>query len=279
MEPLNEPAPPEARPEPQPEPVGDDPAPKLKGKKAARPLREWETPEALAAYDSVTITEVNELVADVDVARDEFTTKREDAKEAKREWEAKRDVLLAYVKERKAGRGKPEQKTLLDYDPVAHGPVPVPPAPLLTEGPPLTPDPIDELWRRYPLERFNIRGMTDRDIEILAAGERKGGAATIPCRTVGELANYTAGDGTVPRHITDFRGLGAAGATRIDAALELFWGWWNGGGRDEYAAEVGVKRADHAPESGGGAEVDGPAGGDGDGPSEPDAPAGGGPAE
>ncbi len=236
-----------------------------KKRKAKKDVPDHLKPESLAAYDHDTVKLVNEQDKEIDELHASYTASKEETKERKMAWEAKRDTLQRVIKERKANRGKPVQKTLLDHAaPVAEEPGP---ADTIAAAPVQVPSALDELWREYPLARLTAYGMTEKDVEILASGERKGGLGTILVRTMGELANYSAGDGGVPRHISDFKGLGASGATRIDAAIENFWGWWNGGGLAEFAAERGIPSAVDPNQPGAGSGTAG-AGGEGNEPGE-----------
>lgn len=234
MEPTAE-VPPVTDQQPAETPVEEKP------KKRKKDVPEWQRPEVLAEYDAETLKLINSLDGEIDSLNDDFLAKKEAAKVAKAAWEAKRDELQRLIKERKNGRGKPVQKTLFEAAaPVASEPTPVEP---LAAIPVAEPSPLDSLWEQYPLDRCTVFGMTPRDIEVMAAGERKGGLPTYAVRTVGEMAKYTAGDGGIPRHIADFKGLGASGETRIGAALEGFWGWWNNGGLAEFAKEKGISSA------------------------------------
>jgi hypothetical protein len=223
-----------------PTPVTTEPA---EAKKADVP--EWLSPESLAKYDKQTLKLINKMDGEIDSLYDDALSKKAAAKEAKDAWEAKRDELQRIIKERKAGRGKPVQKTLFETTPATDEPAPAEPLEVI---PVATPSELDDLWKSFPLDRCETFGMTPRDIGILASGERKGGYAAYPVRTVGEMAEYTAGDGAHPRHVGDFRGLGASGETRIAAALEGFWGWWNKGGMAEYAKEKGLNSGGQDPQ-------------------------------
>lgn len=226
------------------DPVPGQPAGEEK-KRKKKEVPEWQRPEVLAAYDNESVSLINAMDLEIDALFDDALAKKATAKVAKDGWEAKRDELGRLIKERKLGRGKPVQKTLFDQPAGKEEP---PPAFTVEAIPVATPSELENLWQSYPLDRCGTFGMTPRDIDILASGERKGGYATYPVRTVGEMAAYTAGDGSNPRHIGDFRGLGSSGETRIGAALEGFWGWWNKGGMEEYAKEKGLTSGNPNPQ-------------------------------
>lgn len=102
--------------------------------------------------------------------------------------------------------------------------------------------PLAELWREFPLDRFEKFGLTTGDVEKLAAGEVKQGTG-FPLITVGDLRRFTSPFEHNPsycRNLTDIRGIGAAAAERIQDANANFWGWWNGGGAEEFAKEKGI---------------------------------------
>lgn len=234
--------------------------PDEKPKKRKKEVPEWQRPEALAEYDAATLKLINDLDGEIDSLFDDALSKKAAAKEAKDDWEAKRDEMQRVIKERKNNRGKPVQKTLFEAAaPVADEPTPVP----TVEAVPLAgPDPLEDLWKEFPIDRCTTFGLTARDVDILASGERKGGLPTYPVRTIGESALYSSGDGSVPRHFADFKGLGASGSDRIGAALEAFWGGWGKGGKEEFAKEKGLTSGNPTaqPDAGGGGED--PRGGD-----------------
>jgi hypothetical protein len=65
--------------------------------------------------------------------------------------------------------------------------------------------------------------------------------------------------------LSDFRGIGPGSAQRVLDAEQGFWGWWNNrGGKEAFALERGLIRADDPTDAGGGSEAAPAAGGDGD---------------
>lgn len=111
-----------------------------------------------------------------------------------------------------------------------------------------TADPAAEnnLWRSYPLDRWTRWGVTAKDIERLAAGEVKHGAAVAPVVTVGDLSDFThPAPGGYSRGYGDIKGIGTAGVDRISAGEEGFWGWWRwSGGCEEFVRERGATNGD-----------------------------------
>ncbi len=105
-------------------------------------------------------------------------------------------------------------------------------------------DPADrfpELWREYPIDRWERFGITPKDAEKLAAGEVKRETGRKPVRTVGDLSDFSKPTaGGYSRGYGDVKGIGAAGAERIADAEMGFWKWWNGGGLEEFARERGL---------------------------------------
>jgi hypothetical protein len=111
---------------------------------------------------------------------------------------------------------------------------------------------LADLWRHYPVARWTRFGLTAKDVERLEAGEVKRESAARPIRTVGDLSDFSRPTASgYSRGYADVKGIGAAGADRISEAETRFWGWWNDGGQDEYAAERGLKRAAIARSAGG----------------------------
>lgn len=98
-----------------------------------------------------------------------------------------------------------------------------------------------DLWREYPIERWEQFGVTPKDIEKLAAGEVKRESGRTPVVTVGDLSNFSTPTASgYTRGYADMKGIGAAGADRISAAEMAFWNWWGNGGDTEFARERGL---------------------------------------
>lgn len=77
------------------------------------------------------------------------------------------------------------------------------------------PEPVDLSWREVRLD--SLEGFTPKLLENLLSAN---------IATVGQLADFTSVNPTNPGHenrLTDIKGIGAAAATKIDAALEKFW--------------------------------------------------------
>lgn len=106
-----------------------------------------------------------------------------------------------------------------------------------------------DLYKQYPIERWTRFGLTAKDVEKLHAGETKGTATGLPIITMGDLQKFitpnTANPGYV-QSVTDIKGIGDAGATRIEEAQMQFWAWWRAGGEVEFAAEVAPKPVEAA---------------------------------
>jgi hypothetical protein len=104
-------------------------------------------------------------------------------------------------------------------------------------------DPLAELWREFPIDRWTEFGLTAADVKKLAAGEAKTGPSH-PIVTVGDLQRFTTPYPNNPdftRGYADVKGLGTAGADRISAAEERFWRAWRSEGLDRaFAFEKGI---------------------------------------
>lgn len=100
---------------------------------------------------------------------------------------------------------------------------------------------LSELWRDYPIERWTRFGLTDKDVERLAAGEVKHQTQRRPIVTVGDLSHFSAPTaGGFSHGYQDVKGIGTAGAARIAGAETKFWQWWNDGGQEAFARERGA---------------------------------------
>lgn len=184
------------------------------------------SPEDLAAYDAQTAGLVTsaELVCRESEAA--YETAKTHAAARKKEFEADVEHMRKVIRDRNEQRGKPVQKTLIDF----------------ADGTPAATVAEAELWREYPIERWATHGLTAKDIEKLHTGEIKSGG-THPIVTVGDLNNFVTPNKANPdyaRAFTDLKGIGEMGATRISDAHDLFWAWWRKGGEEEFAKEKGV---------------------------------------
>lgn len=225
----------------------------------------------LAAYDALSVRLITEKQVEVDAAHKEFEEINNEAKALKTKHSGLVESLQALIRERTTGRGKPVQKTLLDVAAEAQAEAAAATEPVAEGGP----DPLENLWREFPIDRLTIHGLTPKDVERLAAGERKNGGETRPILTMGQMADYTANVGGSPgyeQRLSDFKGIGPGGLTRICDAEQLFWRFWNNGGREEFAREMGHLTYEAVTDDGSGPAGEG---GDGDQPGQPASPAAG----
>lgn len=202
-----------------------------------------EPPDAkLRAYDLETISLINRQCEEIDTLSEDWVKKNAEAKKAKEEKEAANERLRRLIAERKAGRGRPVQPTLFDAaGTTEQADAARPPEPPLVEGEAAA-DPLRDLWRDFPVARLTNFGCTAHDVDNLREGQRKG-EGPHPLATVGGVADYTANVGGSPgyeRRLSDFKGVGTVAATRIERAMEEFFGWYNRGGKEEFARERGL---------------------------------------
>lgn len=217
-------------------------------------------PVALAQFDSDTWDLVLEQQGKIKSALAEFQTLNEEAKAAKKVWEARVEELSKLIDERQEQRGKPVQKTLLDFVRPAEVDVTLVPGVSSDEAA----DPHEHLWREVSLGKLTDLGCRPKDIQVLTDGVMKNGGNNRPLMTMGDLTDFTGNVGMPAgweNRITDFRGVGPGVATRIGDAASAFWAWWNGPGKAEYITERGLDRVE--PEAEADAGRGGPAGGDG----------------
>lgn len=195
------------------------------------------TAEALAYYDAESVRLITESMKEVDDAQKEFDGLNTEMKEAKIKWQGLVQKQHSLIRERRDARGKPVQKTLFDNTIRADDPPPK----LELASAPATPDALENLWREFPLDRFSIWGATEGDLAKLREGTRKRDEPR-PLGTMGQLADFSSNvhNPGYENRLTDFKGIGAAAADRINASIERFWGWWNDSGRTEFATERGL---------------------------------------
>lgn len=103
------------------------------------------------------------------------------------------------------------------------------------------PAPESDLYKQYPIDRWERFGLTKKDIEKLHACETKGTATGFPIITIGDLQRFITPNAASPGYVQslkDIKGIGDAGCDRIEEAQMQFWGWWRSGGEAEFAAEM-----------------------------------------
>lgn len=256
------------------------PAKKPSGKKAAKPKPEkvkaaakppepkWDSPEELAKFDAAFFKRGAELYDAMKAAQAEFLRLKEKAADAKKLFEASRIEHEEHTANGRKWRGQkpPGVQQSLPFeqaDQAAATPPADSPAPSTAAA-----DPNSELWRKFPLERWTLYGVSPSDLQKLREGKHKKGNTSTPITTVGELADFTApfkNDPTRNYNYTDIKGIGPEGATRISDADIRFWHEWkNGGLAAAFEAEQGVSSGT-AEQAGSGTSG---GGGDGDKPRE-----------
>lgn len=99
----------------------------------------------------------------------------------------------------------------------------------------------EDLWRAYPIDRWTRYGVSEKDVERLAAGEVKKTGERYPIATVGDLSNFSkpTGSGWTMGY-ADIKGIGPGGADRISDAEAQFWAAWANGLDVEFARERGL---------------------------------------
>lgn len=206
------------------------------------------SPAALAAYDAETAKRVAEHEGKVSELEAVWEERHADASLAKKAFEAERDKMRAFIRERRDNRGKKPEPTLFDT-PVVD---------------PAAPDPLADLWQQYPIEfaRWERWGLTEKDCEKLNSGETKN-HGTHPMNTLGDVTRFITPDPKNPayaRTLKDVKGFGDKGMERWTEAETKFWQAWNNGEKERFAAEKGIAHADQSGAGGG----DGAGRGDGD---------------
>lgn len=226
-------------------------------------------PTDLDAWDAETARLVAEREGKVGALESAWEDLHAEASLAKKAFEAERDKMRAFIRERRDQRGRPypkPEKTLFDG---------------VGEADPSAPseDRLYELSQLYPLDfaHWQEFGLTAKDVEKLNEGVTKH-HGTIPLRTLGDVARYTkpSGDG-YERRLVDIKGFGPGAFERWEAANLAFWAAWPNGKAVRFAAEIGFdlgtppEKADASvPGAGSG---DGGEGGDGEAAAGEGAPA------
>lgn len=134
------------------------------------------TPEGLTAYDEQTRKMLDEDVEEVGDLEAEFERAHKLASAAKKSLESTRDDLLLTIRERKDGRNKKPQPTVLSK------PADVKQLELAT------PSALDDLYLQFPItfERWERFGLTAKDVEKLNGGETKN-HGTHPIAVFGDM--------------------------------------------------------------------------------------------
>lgn len=202
-----------------------------------------EEAERLAEYDIETARIISEEERKVSALESQWEALHTEASIAKKQFESARDDMRNLIRERAYKRGQPPERTLFD------GVKDEPEAPAGTVP--------DDLWRQFPLAKFSQFGLTDKDIEKLAAGETKS-HGTHPLILLGDVTRFITPDASNPayaRSLKDIKGFGDAAVERWTDAETRFWDWWkNKGGETEFAAEKGVLTDADATAAGSGGE-------------------------
>lgn len=191
---------------------------------------------ALAGYDRQTRELIDEMETEARAAEDKYLALKAQAAEAKKIFEGMAAELRQLIRKRREQRGRPPEKDLF----TAAGGGVVDAEYTVTPG---DADPLENLWREYPLSRWTAFGLTAKQIDKL-------GSAGIS--TVGDLADYTRpNDSGWSKKLTDVAGVGKGTAEKIEEANLAFFAEWNRVLRDKFAEEKGVLRvADPGDEQG-----------------------------
>lgn len=210
-------------------------------------------PDDVAAFDAETVRYIGSMTDEITELEQDHLRLKEETKKAKEAHDSAKDKLVGYIKERREQRGKPQQKNLFNVYPGIVNPT------VATLESNEAADPLELLYRQFPLERFTEWGCRPGDIQRLQDGVLKNGGNNRPLMTVGDLADYSAGVGMPAgweARLSDFRGIGPGSAQRVLDAEQGFWAWWNNrGGKEAFAAERGLTSANGPTDAGGGSEA------------------------
>lgn len=200
----------------------------------------------LAEYDRQSRELIDALEIEVRSAEDHFLALKAQAAEQKKVFEGMEVELRQLIRKRREMRGKKPEASLFD---AAADRVPGDGCAIIGGA-----DPLESLWKQYPLERWTAFGLTKKHIEKLHSANLV---------TVGDLAEYTQPNPSNPewsKRLTDIAGIGKQTGEKIEEANLLFFAEWNRGLKERFADEKGVRR-EGQPETGGGV---GEAAGEGD---------------
>lgn len=182
--------------------------------------------------DETFLRQIQDAQQQVDDQEDKISGLKEDLKDENKELESRQLRLANLIRQSREGHGAP---TLFDQ----------PPQEQTASNGETSGNPLDELWRRFPLERWPaVAGLPMHIVGKLAAHEKG-------ILTVGDLADYQkplAND--YVRKLTDIEKIGKGAAEKIEEANDAFWAWWKAGGEKEFTEEIQAKapKAD-APET------------------------------
>ena len=210
----------------------------------------WKNPEYLARYDAETLQLVTAMGAVVDSKEKEHLDLKAAAAEAKKVYDGKVIELRQLIKNRESGKSKqppvrqltidsalpPDARPAANADPGAD--VNFPADVEKAQG-----QFLDELAKKYPIERWEAFGLTKADVAKLHAGETKEGGPC-PIVTIGDLQNFYTPYKENPsfsRNFTDLKGVGKAAAQRMEDSSIAFWGRWSNGLGAEFAKELGLE--------------------------------------
>jgi hypothetical protein len=100
----------------------------------------------------------------------------------------------------------------------------------------------EDLWKRFPVSKMTVYGLSEKDAAILQSGDMKEGRSAFPMLTIGDVGRYTEPQANgFQRRLTDLKGFGPASLQRWEAAGEQFWAAWANGLETQFAQESGFK--------------------------------------
>lgn len=224
---------------------------------------DYQSPEYLAAYDRETAIKIAAANGETERLKAVWDSLKDEAKDAKAEYELQRNRLQKLIAERDHGYGRPPADLgLFAYTVGADGqhhftaPLPGSTNGAAKKPSARTPGDVqpgkwfpDDLYKAYPLDRFEKHGLTKKAIQALRDGVQKDRPNPFPILTMGDLAAFV--DPSVmgySRNLTDIKGVGPSEAEKISNAETAFWAEWPMI-QEQFAVENGFKRLDSQDEA------------------------------
>lgn len=212
-----------------------------------KPKPDYDSPEALAKYDAASHQLLTQARESVEAAQRDYLASKQTTADAKKTMEAAQIDFQKIQADRNRYRGKQPPAKQLTFDDmpatneeaIQRGKSGKSPA-VLSAGNWFP----DDLVFKYPIAQWVTYGLHAKDVEAMREGVAKAGRGqNMPITIYGDIALWMQPNKDAPeytRNLSDIKGIGPEGATRINDAEERFLKAWKDGGLAElFAREKG----------------------------------------